>query len=724
MYATIGAAVPTSGGEWVFEPKYDGIRVLAFVTTRAARLITRNGKDKAAQFPEVARALLALAGRRGASFVVDGEVVALDERGAPARFQQLQARMHVKDVATVERHAADAPAALVAFDALRDGDELLLDRPWRERRRRLESILASVSARRPAARRGTAKGEPLGRQLLLSDAVDGRGAALLDRARRGGWEGIIAKRADAPYRPGARSRDWLKLKIEFRQEFVVGGFTEPRNSREHLGALLLGYFERPGGRFVYVGHTGGGFTREGLRAMRTRLASLERATPPFAEPPRTNERAHWVTPRIVVEVKFSEWTSDGRLRQPIFLGVRDDKRAEEVGREAVSVQRVDAGGGMRRRDESGDGARKAKRAAAAGKRTARGAPPTSESTSRSAGPRHRSAAGGGGPTRAPSSGRPASLASQLARIERHGGDGILVFDGGATLAVSSLDKPFWPKEGITKGELMRYYVRVAPGILSAIDGRPLAMKRYPNGVEGHSFFQQSPGDHPPDAVRVQMVETEDEGEQPRLVGGDLPTLLYTVQLGAIAVNAWHSRVGTLDWPEYTILDLDPGARVPFRRVIQVAGWVREELDALGLAAVAKTSGSTGLHVVVPLPRRTTYDAAAAIAKRVAERVADAHPKEATVERAVGERPRGAVYVDHLQNARGKTLASVFSVRARPGATVSTPVSWRQLEGASFDPHALTIETVPRRLARARALWEGVLAEGNGAGAVERAAAGR
>ena len=316
---------------------------------------------------------------------------------------------------------------------------------------------------------------------------------------------------------------------------------------------------------------------------------------------------------------------------------------------------------------------------------------------------------------------PASLATQLRRVEEDGGDGILLFEDGRTLAVSSLDKPFWPKEGITKGELMRYYVRVAPLLLPALDGRPLALKRYPSGIEGHSFFQQSPGDNPPDTVQVALVETEDEGRQPRLVGGDLLTLLYTVQLGTIAVNPWHSRVGSLDFPDYTILDLDPSPRVPFHRIAQVASWVRDELVALGLGAAVKTSGSRGIHVVVPLPRRTSYDESAALAQRIARRVARAHSKEATVERAIDARPRGSVYVDHLQNARGKTLASVLSVRAKPGATVSTPVSWRRLLAPAFDPTALTIATVPRRLAQFGATWSKSMEQGNDARSVREAA---
>jgi bifunctional non-homologous end joining protein LigD len=301
-----------------------------------------------------------------------------------------------------------------------------------------------------------------------------------------------------------------------------------------------------------------------------------------------------------------------------------------------------------------------------------------------------------------SGGEPPSLLRQLARIEQDGGDGILVFAEGETLAVTSLGKEFFPGDGYTKGDMMRYYARVAPLLLPAIDGRPLALKRYPNGIGGPSFFQHDPGEGVPDVVRTEQVPTED-GTELRLVGGDLATLLYTVQLGTVAVNAWHSRVGSLDSPDYAVLDLDPGAGVPFRRVMEVAAVVRAELERVRLHAVAKTSGATGLHVLVPLARRTTYEAAAALAEEVATRVTAARPDVATVERAIGARPPGSVYVDHMQNARGKTLASLWSVRARPGAPVSAPLSWRQV-GPSLDPKRWTVATVPRQLARLAARW--------------------
>jgi bifunctional non-homologous end joining protein LigD len=335
MYATLGHDVPRGPG-WTFEPKYDGMRVIADVTSREVRLVTRNGKDKSTQFPEVVLALRELAGRAHRSFVLDGEIVARAPRGrraaaaAPAasEFQQLQARMHLKDPDEIVRLAVEAPTTFVVFDMLRDGRTTMLAAPWSDRRLRLEALFERAA-------------DPEDTTVAISDTT-ARGAAMLTRARRAGWEGIIAKRTDARYLPGARAESWLKLKLLFRAEFVVGGYTEPRNSRQHIGALLLGAYDKQGD-FIYVGHTGGGFTRDGLTAMHERLARLERRTSPFVVAPRTNEQAHWVAPKVVVEVKFAEWTKERLLRQPIFLGVRDDKAARDVTIEGVSLQRWGTG---------------------------------------------------------------------------------------------------------------------------------------------------------------------------------------------------------------------------------------------------------------------------------------------------------------------------------------------------------------------------------------------
>lgn len=333
MYASIGHEVPT-GRDWTFEPKYDGVRVLAHVDATGVRLVTRNGNDKARQFPEVVMALAQLGLRAQRGFIVDGEIVALVD-GVPARFQSLQGRVHLKGTSDIAEQTEEMPTALMAFDILRDGADWLLELPWTARRTHLEALLHAGAV--PKGRR-SAPSDPVALHVRLSPSLRASGDVMLERARNEGWEGVIAKRVDIPYGPGVRSDYWLKLKIEFEQEFVVGGFTAPRKTREHIGALLLGYFN-DAGKLVYVGHTGGGFTRTGLAEMRRKLDRIVRKTSPFSTPPHTNEPATWVRPAIVVQVKFSEWTDDGKLRQPIYLGTRDDKAARDVNVEAVSVQR-------------------------------------------------------------------------------------------------------------------------------------------------------------------------------------------------------------------------------------------------------------------------------------------------------------------------------------------------------------------------------------------------
>lgn len=329
MYASVGHDIPT-GRLWTFEPKYDGVRVLAYVASRGVRLITRNGNDKAQQFPELVSALAELGVRTAAPFTLDGEIVALVD-GDAARFQALQSRMHLKGSADITTATVHIPAALVAFDILRVDDESLIRLPWTARRKRLEHLLIGLATTKRARSR-----DAVSQHIRLSPSKPD-GQRMLERARKHGWEGVIAKRSDALYQPGVRSDAWLKLKLDFEQEFVVGGYTAPRKSRQDIGALLLGYFDSRG-KLIYVGHTGGGFTQEDLRVMHRRLARLQRKTSPFETEPHTNEAATWVRPAVVVQVKFSEWTADGRLRQPIFLGVRDDKPAKDVTFEGASIQ--------------------------------------------------------------------------------------------------------------------------------------------------------------------------------------------------------------------------------------------------------------------------------------------------------------------------------------------------------------------------------------------------
>ena len=662
MYASIGTEIPGDG--WTFEPKYDGVRVLAYATPSDVKLITRNGKEKAKQFPEIVDALKKLSAQLKRPFVVDCEIVALID-GEPARFQELQSRMHVKDTHIIERHTSSTPAALILFDILMDDSEVLLHEPWTVRRERLVKRI----------------GKRVTPQVRVTESVEGNGKKMLEQARKQGWEGVIAKRVDSRYEPGNRSKNWLKLKIEFRQEFVVGGYTEPRNSREHIGAILLGYFDKD--RLIYAGHTGGGFSRQGLSDMYRRLKPLERKTSPFSETPKTNEKAHWVDPKVVVEVKFSEWTADRRLRQPIFLGVRDDKDAREVGIEKKSVQN--------KASKSPRVATHKERATVAARpRATRAAAKTKKGTAKV-------------DTR--------SVVEQLHDIEERRGDATLDLGGGKTLKVSNLDKVFFPNAKYTKGDVMRYYARIADLILPTIKDRPLVLKRFPNGIDAQSFYQQKASETTPPEVRVEEIVTDNGEKQPRYIGGDLVTLLYTIQLGAISVDPWHSHVPTLEFADYTIIDLDPGPRANFQRVVQVARWAKEVIDGFGLHAALKTSGSEGLHIYLPLPPRTPNEAATLVAQVIATKVASAHPKEATIERMVKARGAAMVYVDYLQNIQGKTVAGPYCVRAKPGATVSTPLRWSELTD-DLDPRDFNVGNAADRFEKIGDMWNEAMKKKN------------
>jgi bifunctional non-homologous end joining protein LigD len=619
MLASLADA-PLDDPAFVYEPKYDGIRAVAEIAVRggSVKLWSRLGNDKARQFPEIVAALRHWARRRTSPLVLDGEIVALDANGHPAGFQNLQRR-------------TGGACAFIGFDVLRDGASDLRGRPLVERRQALERIFART-------------GSPI---LRLSDVVRGDGRALYARALAGGWEGLIAKRAASLYLSGKRTPDWRKIKITHVQEFVVGGWTEPRETRSHFGALLLGVYEHDD--LLYAGHVGTGFDERELARLIALLRPIEVKKCPFLAPPPSNEKPHWVRPKLVAEVKFTEWTADGSLRHPVYLGLRDDKAPRDVTRETKTRVHTEVqGSGFR----------------VQGSQTPK-------------------------------------LVDELRALEAARRDGVLTLDGGASLKVTNLHKVFWPKQKLTKGDLMRYYVEVAPFILPAVADRPLVMKRYPNGITGAPFYQHRATDVPA-GVRVETVHVSDHDARPQIVGGDLTTLLYMTQLAAISQDPWFSRVSSSVAADYVALDLDPMPGVPFAHVLDVAKWIRDELALLGGAGVPKTSGADGLHVYVALPPGTPYDAGLLFCQIVATVVAQKHPKLATVERSLKARGR-RVYIDYLQNILGKTLATAYSARASDYAGVSTPLTWDEVD-AGVEREAFTIATVPARLRTVGDLW--------------------
>jgi bifunctional non-homologous end joining protein LigD len=645
MLASLADA-PLVDPQLVYEPKYDGIRAIVEIAPKGrTRLWSRLGNEKTRQFPEIVAALEQWARRRKEPLVLDGEIVALDAKGEPAGFQQLQGRIHLTD----GEEASGASTALIAFDLLIDGKTDYCNRPLTERRAALERLFGRTRS-------------PM---LRISEQVRGDGRALQARALELGWEGLIAKHAASLYKAGKRTPDWRKLKLVREQEFVIGGWTEPRQTRAYFGALLLGVYE--GDRLVYAGHTGTGFNHKELARVSALLKPLETPASPFTPKPKTNERAHWVKPKLVAQIKFTEWTADAKLRHPVYLGLRDDKKAADVTREEkADVRRSPFA--VRRAEQNA--APPKRRTTNVGRGTKNAEPRTTN-----------------------------DLVEALSALESSRKDGLISLPDGGTLKVTNLHKVFWPKQKLTKGDLMRYYARVARFVLPAVADRPLVMKRFPNGIAAPPFYQHRAAEVPP-GIRTAIVSVVEQ--RPQIIGGDLIALLYMTQLAAISQDPWFSRIQHPEFADYAAFDLDPSDGVPFARVLDVARWIRDELDALGATGVAKTSGSDGLHIYVPLPAGTPYEAGMLYCQIVAALVEQKHPKVATTERSVRARGK-TVYIDCLQNILGKTLATAYSARASEYAGVSTPVTWQEID-EGFDRTDFTIQTTPARFEAVGDLW--------------------
>jgi bifunctional non-homologous end joining protein LigD len=584
---------PFSGSEWIFELKYDGYRLLVAREDGEPLLFYRHGTDVTATFPEIARAVRALP----CDVVMDGEVVVLDERGRPS-FQRLQKRAQMRRAADVERGAVDAVATVFLFDLLGVDGYDLRALPLLERKRVLSDLL------------------PRDGPLRFADYVEERGDELFASIGRMGLEGMIAKRKLSPYRAG-RSADWLKIRQDPSGDFAIVGFTAPKGARAGFGALHLGV--RTEGGLRYAGRVGTGFDDRLLSKMQKELDARRQPRPAFSGPAPTGRGHAWVTPDLVCEVRYREWTRDGHLRHPVFLRLRPEKTLEQC--------------------------------------TAEGYPVAS-------------------PTAAPSS----------RRDER-------------TAHFSNLDKVFWPGEGYTKGNLIEYYRRISPWLLPYLRDRPLVLTRFPDGIQGKSFFQKDAPAYVPQWVRRERVWSEHAGREiDYFICDDSDSLLYVVNLGTIPLHLWSSRVGRLERPDWCILDLDPKG-APFAHVVELALALRRLCDAIALPAFVKTSGATGLHVLVPLGAQFTHEESRTLGELLARFVNREHPEISTITRKVSDRG-GRVYLDFLQNRQGQTIAGPFSARPLPGAPVSTPLDWGEV-GPRLEPRSFTIATVPARLEAAR-----------------------
>jgi bifunctional non-homologous end joining protein LigD len=500
--------------------------------------------------------------------------------------------------------------------------------------------------------------------ISLSEHIAKQGKAFFRAIEQQGLEGIIAKEADSRYRQGTRGPSWLKVKTHMRQEAVIGGFTEPKGSRTGLGSLLLGVYDN--GDLIYIGHVGTGFNQKTLAEMRTRLDSLVQESCPFKTKPKPNAPVHWVRPQLVCEISFGLWTDDGQIRFPVFLGLREDKDASAVRRESPVTSGEDAEMGR-----AGDA--KTRRGGDAEK----------------------------GRQEEAASSSPPLLSNQRKGIQEIGGHDV---------HVTNLDKVYWPEDGYTKGDLIGYYREIADFILPYLRDRPESLNRHPNGIHAKNFFQKDVSRQPPPEW-VQTVEliSDSDGKKTRApLCQDEASLVYLANLGCIELNPWHSRVGTLDRPDYLMLDLDP-EDVSFDHVVETAVAIRKVMQQASGEAFCKTSGKRGLHVYVPLGAQYTDEVAKQVAELIARIVNSRLPSTTSLIRNPRLR-QGRVYLDYLQNGNGKTLAAPYSVRPWPKATVSAPLKWAEVR-RGLDPKKFTIRTMAKRLDKVGDLWQPVLGPG-------------
>ncbi|TSJ42076.1 DNA ligase D [Fluviicola chungangensis] len=599
--------------DWMYEPKYDGYRAVTKINRGKVEIVSRNGnsfnKQYAALIPELEKF--------EDDLILDGEIVIEDNKGI-SNFQLLQNYITTKK--GVLRY--------YVFDILYLNGYPVTELPFTQRRELLEAVFAKVKL---------ANVQP-------SPVVKGKGMQLMKRLTKLGYEGIIAKDSRSAYFSGVRSDFWLKIKTRQSLEAVICGYTAPQNSRKFFGSLILGIHDH--GKLVYIGNCGTGFTEATLEELHQQFEKLKISKSPFDAPPKmTGQKGKptWITPRLVCNVEFANWTKDKHLRVPVFMGLRTDKKESEI---------------MIDNDTQPDEA-----------------------------------------------GKKASFS-----VRKYQEDDQEIRIGGKKLKVTNQNKIYFPESGITKGEIIDYYRKISKWILPYLKNRPESLNRHPGGITKPGFYQKDMDTGQiPEWVRTEKQYSKSNEEYlDYLICDNEATLVYMANLGCIEINPWHSTFDKPDYPDYMIMDLDPGA-IGFKEVVRTALKIRNICMEIGIETFCKTSGATGLHVYVPLKKRYTYDEIKLFGELLATAVQQQLPETTSIERTVSKRS-DKVYIDFLQNHKGQTIAAAYSVRPKPGATVSTPLEWTEVN-ARLDPKEFTIHTIFDRIKQKGDLWKGVLGKG-------------
>jgi bifunctional non-homologous end joining protein LigD len=614
MLAVLGSSLP-QGSDWLYEVKWDGYRALCFIEKGKVRMISRRGNAMNPQFPETAKAIEEAV--KADTAIIDGEIVAFDENGVPS-FQLLQNHVGFRRSAALK---GEKPQALsfFAFDLLYLNGYDLRKAALIDRRQLLSSIILPSET------------------VKYSDHFVGRGSELLDAVKARGLEGIIAKQAQSKYE-SKRSSQWVKIKVTCQQDFVICGYI--LGEREPFGSLVLGYYAE--GKLVYAGNVGSGFTQQSLKAVYDAIEPLITKKPVLSDVPREIGAVTWVKPELVCVVKFNSWTSDGRLRAPVFQGLRVDGNPKEVFKE-----------------------------------TGQEPAPASDAT--------------------PTTGA-ALLPPESNEIS-------LTIEG-RRLKFTNLNKIFYPADGYAKRDIINFYAAVAPLLLPHLQARPLSLRRYPNGIESEGFFQKQAAESFPAWLHTESIKTDEKSSTDFVICDDQSSLLYLANLGCIDQNPWMSRVGSLENPDFILIDLDP-YHCAFDRIVEAAQTIKAKLDLIGLQGYPKTTGGDGMHLYIPLETRYTYAQSRSFAEILARWVTAERPDLFTTPRTVAAREKGKVYFDWMQNAEGKTISAPYVLRAYPGAPVASPLQWDEVR-SGLKPTQFHIGNVLRRFDRVGDLFAGVL----------------
>lgn len=601
--------------EWIYEIKWDGYRAVAEVNKQNVSIYSRNGNSFNDSYPIVESALKEVEMQA----VLDGEIIIVDENGK-SNFQKLQHYQSDDDHVMEYR----------VFDLLSLNGVSTIDLPLIDRKKLLKQLLPKSN-----------------NVIKYSDHIETKGEEFFAMAVKNKLEGIMAKKADSFYKPGARSTEWLKIKHHNTQEAVIAGFTDPGGSRKHFGALILGIWDQE--KLKYIGHTGSGFDTKGLKSLSKLLKPLIIKTSPFQEKVKTNMPATWVKPQLVGEIKFTEWTRDGSLRHPIFLRLREDKSTKDVTMKAqmpvtkAAAKKKKAGS---KKEKANDGAKDS-----------------------------------------------------------------YISIGKLKVKTTNLNKIYFPEDNVTKGDVINYYQSISKYILPFLKDRPQSLKRNPNGIYDTGFFHKDAGDKAPDFVKSESIHSDSGNKNiDYIICNNAPTLAYLNNLGCIELNPWHSTIKKLDKPDYLIIDIDPSDKNTFDQVIETANVVHAIFKKIGVESYCKTSGSTGLHVYVPTQKKYTYDQLKDFSHVICMLVREELPGFTTLERNLKKRGNKMIYLDHLQNRRGQTISSVYCLRPKKGSTVSMPLKWKEVK-PGLSPMDFHIKNALKRIEKNPDLFRPVLEKG-------------